>query len=214
MLACYRRVAFAFWGVIALAPAVPAAEAQARAQIAGGQAAFVRVSPRDSRYFELSDGRAYIPIGLNLAVSPTGVKLGVSRVGALGDYERWFRRLSENRGNFARIWLSSATFDVEHAQSGQYDEDRAKRIDDCWPLRGAMAFASNCVWSISATSATARSPGSASPCTTYRVVVPRKRRPTFLTRRAAGSSFAGSSPGTSTAMATIRSCLHGNCGTR
>jgi hypothetical protein len=28
--------------------------------------AFVRVSPRDARYLELSDGRPYIPIGLNL----------------------------------------------------------------------------------------------------------------------------------------------------
>jgi len=87
---------------------------------ASEQAAFVRVSPRDPRYFELSDGRPYVPIGLNLAVS---------RTGELTDYERWFRRLSENRGNYARVWLSSATFDVEHAHSGQYNAERARRID-------------------------------------------------------------------------------------
>ncbi|HPP51678.1 MAG TPA: hypothetical protein PK777_01920 [Thermoguttaceae bacterium] len=95
---------------------------------------FVRVSPRDGRYFELSDGRPYVPIGLNLAVSPTGVRLGVSQTPELPDYERWFRRLAENRGNFARIWLSSATFDVEHARSGQYDPERAKRIDQLLAL--------------------------------------------------------------------------------
>ena len=32
--------------------------------------AFVRVSPRDARYFELSDGRPYIPIGFNLVGGP------------------------------------------------------------------------------------------------------------------------------------------------
>lgn len=93
------------------------------------QAAYVRISPRDPRYLELSDGQRYVPIGLNLAVSPTGVRLGVSRIGELPDYERWFRRLSENGGNYARVWLSSSTFDVEHAHSGQYDPERAERID-------------------------------------------------------------------------------------
>lgn len=95
----------------------------------GAEPAFVRVSPRDPRYFELSDGRPYVPVGLNLAVSPTGVKLGISRVPELPDYERWFKRLAENRGNYARVWISSGTFDVEHAHSGQYDAERALRID-------------------------------------------------------------------------------------
>lgn len=102
---------------------------EAAAAVAAEPAAYVRVSPRDNRYFELSDGRPYVPIGLNLATSPTGVKLGVSREAELPDYERWFRRLSENGGNYARVWISSATFDVEHARSGQYDPERAERID-------------------------------------------------------------------------------------
>lgn len=101
---------------------------------AADQAAFVRVSPRDSRYFELSDGQPYVPIGLNLAISPTGIKLGVSRVGELSDYERWFRRLAASGGNYARVWLSSRTFDVEHARSGQYDAKQAERIDQLLAL--------------------------------------------------------------------------------
>ena len=32
--------------------------------------AFVRVSPRDRRYLELSDGSPFIPIGLNLITPP------------------------------------------------------------------------------------------------------------------------------------------------
>ena len=82
---------------------------------------FVKVSPRDTRYFEMSDGQPYVPIGLNMIAPP--------RDGGLEGMERWFRSLSANRGNFVRIWLSHGYFDVEHAQSGQYDEQKAKEID-------------------------------------------------------------------------------------
>ena len=33
---------------------------------------FVRTSPRDPRYFEFSDGRPYVPIGLNMIAPPGG----------------------------------------------------------------------------------------------------------------------------------------------
>jgi hypothetical protein len=88
--------------------------------VAEQSAAFVRVSPRDPRYFELSDGSPYIPIGLNLIHPPGSGMPGM---------ERWLRLLSENHGNYARIWLSDPFFDIEHVRSGQYDEDKAKRID-------------------------------------------------------------------------------------
>ena len=39
------------------------------------------------------------------------------------------RKLSANGGNYIRLWLSNPFFDVEHAQSGVYDEEKAKRID-------------------------------------------------------------------------------------
>jgi hypothetical protein len=48
---------------------------------------------------------------------------------ALAQMEDWMRRLSENGGNFIRLWLSNPFFDVEHARSGVYDEEKAKRID-------------------------------------------------------------------------------------
>lgn len=85
---------------------------------------YVRVSPRDARYFELSNGRPYVPIGLNM-IAPPGREEGE----ALARMEDWMRRLSENGGNFIRLWLSNAFFDVEHAKSGVYDEQKAKRID-------------------------------------------------------------------------------------
>ena len=120
--------------IVGIGVVVIAAVLWAGAATAAEQGAYVRISPRDTRYFELSDGTRYVPIGLNLAVSPTGVKLGVSRVGELADYDRWFRRLAENGGNYARVWLSSATFDVEHVASGQYDAQRAERIDQLLAL--------------------------------------------------------------------------------
>ena len=81
---------------------------------------FVRVSPRDSRYFELSDGQPYIPIGLNMIAPPGNDLAGM---------EAWLEKLAANGGNFIRIWLGSPFFDVEHERSGVYDEERAKRID-------------------------------------------------------------------------------------
>jgi hypothetical protein len=85
---------------------------------------FVRVSPRDRRYFELSDGSPYVPIGLNM-IAP----YGDTEEEALARMEQWMKSLSDNGGNYIRIWLSNNFFDVEHEKSGQYDEDKAKRID-------------------------------------------------------------------------------------
>ncbi|NMC21866.1 MAG: hypothetical protein GYA33_15765 [Thermogutta sp.] len=81
---------------------------------------YVRVSPRHSRYFELTDGNPYMPIGLNLCGAPAD---------GLPGLERWFAKLSAEGGNFARIWLSNPFFDVEHVRSGEFDEERAERID-------------------------------------------------------------------------------------
>ena len=47
----------------------------------------------------------------------------------LGGMEDWFQKLSAGGGNFVRIWLSTPFFDVEHARSGEFDPERAKRID-------------------------------------------------------------------------------------
>jgi hypothetical protein len=84
---------------------------------------FVRVSPRDSRYFELSDGRCYIPIGLNM-IAPPG-----DSDQAWAQMEQWMGQLAANGGNFIRVWLSNGFFDIEHDRSGEYDDQKAKRID-------------------------------------------------------------------------------------
>ncbi len=95
--------------------------------IARGQnkeGSYVRVSPRDPRYFELSDGRPYIPIGLNMIAPPGGTEAR-----AMAQMEDWMRKLSANGGNYIRLWLSRDFFDIEHAKSGVYDDTKARRID-------------------------------------------------------------------------------------
>jgi len=96
--------------LVGMLPGVLAAEAEE----------FVRISPRDHRYLELSDGAPYIPIGLNM-IGPPG--------GDLDGMARWMDKLADNGGNFIRVWLGSSFFDVEHTRSGEYDEQKAERID-------------------------------------------------------------------------------------
>ncbi len=99
--------------------------AEAAAASDGSERPFVRVSPRDSRYFELADGTAYVPIGLNM-ISPGG---NLDTQAGLAVVDRWFGNLASQGGNFARIWLSSPFWDVEHERSGAFDETKAERID-------------------------------------------------------------------------------------
>ena len=86
---------------------------------------FVRVSPRDYRYFELDNGAPYIPIGLNMITPPKN---------DMAVMDEWFGKLAAQGGNFVRIWLGSSYFDVEHAKSGEYDEEQAKHVDQLFAL--------------------------------------------------------------------------------
>jgi hypothetical protein len=86
---------------------------------------WVRVSKRDPRYLELSDGTPYIPVGLNMIAPPGGADSAESwRV-----YEEWLSNLAANGGNYIRVWLSNPFWAVEHEKSGVYDEERAARIE-------------------------------------------------------------------------------------
>ncbi len=88
---------------------------------------FVQASTRDPAYFEIADGRPFIPIGLNL-IAPDGA-FGPGEINGLRRMDDWLGKLEANGGNFARVWLSNPFWDVEHERSGVYDENRAQRID-------------------------------------------------------------------------------------
>jgi hypothetical protein len=98
---------------------------------AGSNTAFVRVSPRDQRYLELTDKTPYIPIGLNM-IAPPYVK--GSENDSLRAMEAWLSSLSSNGGNYIRVWLSSPFWDVESEKSGVYDATKARRIESLLEL--------------------------------------------------------------------------------
>ncbi len=102
---------------------------------------FVRISPRDNRYFALSSGEPYIPIGLNMT-SPRLPGKGPIEDGAagLGLMERWMRALAANGGNYIRVWLSRGIWEVEHEREGVYDEERARRIDAMLSLAAELGI--------------------------------------------------------------------------
>ncbi len=100
-------------------------ENEARCDDAAGH--FVRVSPRDPRYFETDDGKPYIPNGLNLISPPwTRSRRPEDRLAAL---DRWLGKLAAHGGNHIRVWLSNEFYEVEHERAGEYDVERARRID-------------------------------------------------------------------------------------
>ena len=86
---------------------------------------YVRVSTKDPRYLELSSGRPYVPIGLNLIAPPRAATPAES----LKIFEQWLDALSANGGNYVRFWMSNPFWDTEHTKSGVYDESKAQLIE-------------------------------------------------------------------------------------
>jgi len=81
------------------------------------QRAYVKVSTQNPLYFQLTNGETYIPIGANLCWAKD-----------MGTLESYFRKLSENGGNFARIWLNFPGHEIE-TEYGKVNETNAKNLD-------------------------------------------------------------------------------------
>ncbi len=96
--------------------------------------AFVRVSPRDPRYLELSDGSPYIPIGMNICSPRQAGRTVEDGAEGLAMMERWMRALAAAGGNHLRVWLARGIWNVEHERCGVYDEQRARRIESMLEL--------------------------------------------------------------------------------
>lgn len=87
--------------------------------------AFVRISRSDSRYFELSNSKTFIPIGPNICFPRFETE--EEKVFAL--YEAQFKKLHDNGGNYTRVWLSAPFWEVEHEQAGKYDPEIVARLN-------------------------------------------------------------------------------------
>lgn len=86
---------------------------------------FVRVSQSDPRYFELSSGQGFVPVGVNL---PTAI------TGGMPKFEQWAKRLQTDLVNTVRVSLSpeSATFALQNRKTGAagIDTGGAQRLQD------------------------------------------------------------------------------------
>ena len=112
----------------------------------GDPRGFLRLSKRDPRYMEFSNGEFYYPIGHNLR-SPSDRRPGIYGAKALanvewaekqgtGAYAKWFRKMKENGENFSRIWMSPWWCGLEWNRDhegfhgiGYYNQANAVRLD-------------------------------------------------------------------------------------
>lgn len=84
----------------------------------------VRISPRNPRHFETSDGASFFPIGANVCWG-----------GARGtfNYDEWLPAYASQGANFARLWLAPgwSTFGLETKEHGpgRIDQKNAWRLD-------------------------------------------------------------------------------------
>lgn len=90
--------------------------------------AFVCVSDDDPRYFCLSNGNPYIPIGCNIAA--------ISSVDLM---EHYMEELHRNGGNFARVWLNSDFFEIQKTY-GVWDNASISHIDRLLELADAYGI--------------------------------------------------------------------------
>lgn len=88
---------------------------------------FIEVSAENPAFFAFSDGSPFIPVGINM-INPSG-RYRDNPDSSLIEIEDWMKKLSENGGNYIRVWLSQAFWDIEDKAAGKYSEEKAKRID-------------------------------------------------------------------------------------
>ena len=95
----------------------------------GDLAEFVQVSKRAPRYFELTNGKPYIPIGLNMVYPP-----GREDVELTALENEWLKPLHENKANFIRVWLSHQLYEVERNRAGNFDPARLQKLKNLFAL--------------------------------------------------------------------------------
>lgn len=96
-------------------------------KLPSGSHGYIEVSTSNPSFFQFSDDSPYIPIGINM-INPSG-RYRNNPDSSLYEIEQWMKKLSDNGGNYVRIWLSQSFWDIEDNQAGKYNEEKAKRID-------------------------------------------------------------------------------------
>ena len=88
---------------------------------------YIEISKRNPAYFSFSNGSPYIPVGINL-INPSS-HTAQNPDSAFYEINEWMKSLSENGGNYIRVWLSQSFWDIEDKVAGSYSEEKVKRID-------------------------------------------------------------------------------------
>ena len=98
---------------------------------------YVEIGITDGKYFAYTDRTPFFSVGINTAF-PTvygksnGTEFGLSKAFkyiGLKQYERWFKKLSENGCNVARVWLGCEYFNPDTEQAYEFDYKQFSKID-------------------------------------------------------------------------------------
>ena len=131
---------------------------------------YIRVSKKDARYFEYSNGSPFFPIGINLAFPRRIPVSNKKEFGISGDiafmgmrqYERWFKRCAQCGVNMARVWVGHEYFSpdttdanvFEYAQFSKIDnesvyndEEQRKEVENFIPM-GRFGLPEDCVGAV------------------------------------------------------------------
>ncbi len=100
---------------------------------------FVHTSRQNHRYFQFDSGRSLFLVGLNLAYTRAWDNSG--NKGDEANYPNWFDKLSQNGGNFARIWTTHLV--TPNSSLNRYDPIEGDRLDRV--LRTAQADGVYCM---------------------------------------------------------------------
>lgn len=98
---------------------------------------FVGVSKKDKRYFSYQNGKPFYSVGINLAFPracgvSNGKEFGLSgkvKYMGLRQYERWFKRCSENGVNVARVWVGHDYFSPDTEDANVFNLAQFTKID-------------------------------------------------------------------------------------
>src|SRR4051794_40259358 len=80
--------------------------AQEQSQTKAIQGRYIAISSKNPAYFAYSDGTPYVPIGINM-INPSGRYMNQPD-SAFAEIETWMKNLSQNGGNYIRVWLSNS----------------------------------------------------------------------------------------------------------
>ena len=90
---------------------------------------FLEVSKENPHYFVDSNGKTFIPIGVNLCFYRPGLYSDDPKVEETYQaYFHWLDKIAENGGNYARLWVSSKFFNVMPDKLWEFSSENLEHL--------------------------------------------------------------------------------------